>query len=127
MVYMAILTCVKRIKKIKDILKAKSWLVLGALASVIPALVMTVEMRVTISLQVLFFGVALVGPMIPKMCKTVSLGVKQCVQEKSLCSIIDKGFPWGLLGWIVFCVVGLACFGLLCGASDMGTSMLYKW
>lgn len=127
MVYLAVLTCVKRIKKVKDIFRAKGWLVLGALASVIPALVMTVELRVTISLQVLFFGVALAGPILPQIWKTISVGVAQCWREKSLRSVMEKGFPWGLFGWFIFCVVCLAYFGLLCAGSGMGTSMLYKW
>lgn len=127
MIYLAILTCVKRIKKVRDVFKAKTWLVLACLASIIPTLVMCVEIRVTISFQALFFGVALVGPILPATWNTVCDGVKQCWREKSLCSIMEKGFPWGLFGWLVFCLVCLAYFGAICAGSEMGTHMLYKW
>lgn len=127
MIYLAVLTCVKRINKVKDVFKAKTWVVLGCLASIIPTLVMCVEIRVTISFQALFFGVALAGPILPEIWKTVSDGVGQCWRDKSLRSLMEKGFPWGLFGWLVFSVVCLAYFGSICAGSDMGISMLYKW
>lgn len=127
MIYLAVLTCVKRIKKVCHVFKAKTWLVIGCLASIIPTLVMCVEIRVTISVQVLFFGVALAGPIIPEMWKTVSEGVKCCWKEKSLCGLSEKRFPWELFGWVVFCIICLAYFGSICAGSGIGTSMLYKW
>ncbi|MBP3509421.1 hypothetical protein [Oscillibacter sp.] len=127
MVYLAIVTAIKGLKRLRDLFCAKLWLVLGALASMIPVLVMTVEMRYTLSLQSMLFGVALAGPILPRLWGTVSGGIHQCRQEKSLRSLLDRKFPWEVMGWIVFCAVCLAYFGSICAASDMGTGMLYHW
>ena len=127
MIYLAVLTAGRHTKTLRDFCQARLWLILAALASVIPALVMCVEMRITVSFQCLFFGVALAGPIIPQICATVASSVKQCWKEKSFCSLMDRSFPWAIVGWIVFCLVCLAYYGSLCAASGMGTGMLFRW
>lgn len=127
MIYMAVMTVAKRMKKLRDLFQAKVWLALAALASIIPSLVMCVEPRVSISFQCLFFGVALAGPIIPLSCATVVSAVKQCWQDRSLRSLMDRSFPWAFIGWVIFCLVCLAYYGSLCAASGLGTDMLFRW
>ena len=127
MVYLAFLTTARRMKRVRDILCAKFWLVLGVLASIIPPLVMAIEPRYTISLQTMLFGVALAGPILPELWISVSDGIRNCRQEGCLRYLLDRRVPWALIGWAVFCAVCLAYFGSICAASDLGTAMLYHW
>lgn len=126
LVYLAVVTACKNIKKLKDIFCANFWLVLGVLASMIPVLVMTVEMRFTISLQGMLFGLALAGPLLPQMAASAYAFVHQCWQEKSLQRLRDCNFPWMLLGWIVFCLVCMAYFGAISAGSNTGINMIYS-
>lgn len=127
MIYLSAVTCITRLKKMSDIVSAKFWLVLGTLASIIPSLVMCIEIRVTISVQALFYGVALAGPILPQIGKNVVDIYRQCKQDKSLHSLSQHNFPWGIVGWLIFCLICLAYFGSICAGSGLGEKMLYRW
>lgn len=127
MIYLTILTALKRVSCLRDIFHAKTLLVLACFASVLPTVVMVVEMRFTLSLQAMLFGVALAGPIIPQIATFVSGGVRRMLQGEKSGTLLDAGIPWAFLGWIVFCAVCLAYFGAICASSDMGTNLLYHW
>ena len=127
MIYLSIVTCITRLKKINDIFSVKFWVVVGALASIIPSLVMCVEIRVTISVQALFYGIALAGPIIPHICQTSFTTLRNCIQEKNIRCLANYKFPWGIVGWFVFCLICLAYFGSICAGSGLGEEMLFKW
>lgn len=126
LVYLTIVTACKNIKKLGDIFCENFWLVLGVLASIIPILVMTVEMRFTISLQGMLFGVALLGPLLPQMAGSVWTFARRCWQEKSLRSLLEIQFPWALLGWVVFVLVCMGYFGAIAAGSNIGSNMIYS-
>lgn len=127
MIYLTILTAVKRLGCLRDIFHAKTMLVLACFASVLPSLVLTVEMRYTLSLQALLFGVALAGPIVPQIASYVSGGVQRMLRGEKSARLLDSGIPWAFLGWVVFCAVCLAYFGAICSASNMGTDLLFHW
>lgn len=127
MIYLTILTALKRLDSLREIFRAKTMLILACLASVLPSIVMTIEMRHTLSLQALLFGTALAGPIIPQIAAFVSGGIRRGLRGEKNGSVLDIRIPWGFLGWIVFCAVCLAYFGALCSASNMGTNLLYHW
>lgn len=127
MIYLAILSAIKNVAKIRDFFSAKLWLVLGALASIIPTMVMTVEIRVTLSFQALCFGMALAGPILPQLWTTILMGIRQCWSGKSLRTLREKRFPWEIIGWGAFCFICLGYFGAICAGSDLGVDMLYHW
>lgn len=127
MIYLTILTAVKRLGCLRDIFHAKTMLVLACFASVLPSLVLTVEMRYTLSLQALLFGVALAGPIVPQIIGSVSGGIQRMLRGEKSGQLLDREIPWAFLGWIVFCAVCLAYFGAICSASNMGTDLLFHW
>lgn len=126
MIYLSFLTGIRHIKGLRDFFCLKLWLVLAVFATVIPLFVLTVEPRYTLSLQALLFGVALAGPIVPRIIGSTAKTIRQLQEEKISC-LLDKPFPWALLGWVVFCAGCLAYFGAICAASNMGTSLLYHW
>lgn len=127
MIYLTILTAVKRLGRLRDIFHAKTMLVLACFASVLPSLVLTVEMRYTLSLQALLFGVALAGPIVPQIASYVSGGIRRMLRGEKNGQLLDREIPWAFLGWVVFCAVCLAYFGAICSASNMGTDLLFHW
>lgn len=126
MLYLALFTAVKGIKKVKDFFVGELWIILGFIASVIPSLVLTVEMRYALSLQALVFGVALLGPALPRFAKMIAVGFAECLKGKSLRPLSEKQFPWGFLLWGVFVVCCLAHIGTIYAQSSLGTNMLFK-
>ena len=120
--YLALLTMCKYMKTYRNLFCANTMLVLAVLASLIPCLVMSIEMRNGISFYGLVYGVALAGPILPDSILSVQESIKGIGK-----SVSDKGKPvsWPIIGWVFFCLFGLAYFGLLGAASELQTGILY--
>lgn len=124
LLYLTILTVLKRITQIKTWLHAESWLIIAVFASIIPVLVMTVEMRYVLSFQGVTFGCAILGPVLPGGLEKIRLGLKQCWREKSILRLENKEFPWPFAIGVVFVVCCITHMSALYAQSGLGVEML---
>ena len=127
LLYLAIITAVRSLRRLQDLFHAEFWLVAGAFASIIPVLVMTAEMRYAMSLQGMLYGIALMGPVLPCIFSTIRKGGAECVSTKSLSPLLNKTFPWELVFWAVFILLCLTHLGSLYAQSEGGASLLFSW
>lgn len=124
--YLALYTAVKKIKQMKQFFKAELWIVLGVLASVIPAMVLTVEMRYAMSLQGLIFGVAILGPALPWLFAGIVGGIREIHNKKSIAVFAEKQFPWGIVIGVVFVLCCVTHMAALYAQSGLGMGMLFS-
>lgn len=127
LVFVSLKTLVNGVRKVQDIFTDKLWLVLGPIASMIPVFVMTVEMRYTIGFQAMWAGTAILGPVFPEAVKKIANIVRQYKEEKSLRFLAESDFPWGVIGYVLFCLFCLGYFGSICAGSGIGSYMLFRW
>ena len=127
MFFMAIYSAVKRVKAVKNFFCAELWLVLGALASIIPPLVMCIEFRYALTLQGLIIGTAILGDQLILAGQSVTKFLRALVLHKGT-EIGKMNFPWAFALWLVFVLLCMAHIGSLYAQSDVGTDMLFsKW
>lgn len=127
LLYLTIYTFIPRLRRIKDVFCSNFWLVAGFLSSIIPCLVLTVEMRYALSLQAFIYGIAILGPVVPNIGSVIARNISDCFFSKRGCRIKEKNFPWGFVLWLVFILCCLAHMGTLYAQSDLGIEMLFKW
>lgn len=127
MFFMAIYSAVKRVKTVKNFFCAELWLILGALASIIPPLVMCIEFRYALTLQGLIIGTAILGDQLILAGQSAKKFFRTLVLRKGT-EIGKMDFPWAFALWLVFVLLCLAHIGGLYAQSDVGTDMLFsKW
>ena len=119
-------TAVKMVHTVKDFFSKELWLVFGALASIIPPVVMSIEPRYCISLQSVIFGTAILGWFLPNSFANMKRTVK-CLDKDHLAAIGTRSFPWAGLLWVIFIVLCLAHMGDLYAQSGLGTEILFQW
>lgn len=125
MFFMAIYSAIKRIKEVKDFFCAELWLVLGALASIIPPLVMCIEPRFTLAFQGLIIGTAILGDQLVLAGHSImKLGKAVVLRKKT--EIAQMDFPWAFVLCLVFVLICLSHIGSLYAQSDLGTDMLFS-
>ena len=128
MLYIAILTMVKHTPKVKNVFQGKSLLVIAALLTIAPSVVLTVEARYTISLQSLIFGVALMGPILGDVGRSVCTTMRKLAKGElklRLRDIPECVFPWELLVGIFFVWVCLTHYGDLMAHTYSGLDLLF--
>lgn len=121
--YIAVWNAVRRIRRWRDLLSPKTLVILAALCSLIPTMVMTLEMRVASGAQSVIFGTAL-------LCGSIPQGLESAAYRMSRgrIGLQQESPPAGVyLAWFVFVLLCMMHMGTLYAQSDMGTEMLFKW
>ena len=121
--YIAAWNAVRRIHRWRDLLSPKILIVLAALCSLIPTMVMTLEMRVAIGAQSIIFGTALLCGSIPQTLESVAYRLSRGRIGKQRESVSLSVY----LTWCIFILFCMMHMGTLYAQSDMGTEMLFKW
>lgn len=121
--YIAAWNAVRRIHRWRDLLSPKILIVLAALCSLIPIMVMTLEMRVAIGAQSIIFGTALLCGSIPQTLESVAYRLSRGRIGKQRESVSLSVY----LTWCIFILLCMMHMGALYAQSDMGTEMLFKW
>jgi len=121
--YIAAWNAVRRIRRLRDLISPKTLIILSALSSLIPSMVMTLEMRVASGAQSIVFGVALLCGSIPQALEGAAyrlsrgkIGQRQEATSASLYIV-----------WFIFVLFCMMHMGTLYAQSDIGTEMLFKW
>lgn len=120
--YIAGWNAVQRIRRWRDLISPKTLAVLAALTSLIPTMVMTLEMRVTMGAQSVIFGTAL-------MCGSIPCALESGAYRLSRGRLGREGThpPVSVyLVWFVFLLMCMMHMGTLYAQSDIGTEMLFK-
>ena len=121
--YIAGWNAVRGLRRWRDMVSPKALVVLAALCALIPTMVMTLEMRVTIGVQSIVFGTALLSGSIPQALESA---VHRLSRGRLL--QVQKQAPIGVyLVWFIFLLLCMMHMGTLYAQSDMGTEMLFKW
>lgn len=120
--YLAILAAVKRVKQWNDLLSDKTFVVIGALSALIPAMVMTLEPRTAVGGQSVIFGVALLGDSLGSGVSSVLC----TLSRGKLGQRAESVNPWVFILWFVFILLCMMHMGAIYAQSDMGTEMLFK-
>ena len=127
LLYLALVQMLKYTSKIKNVFQRKSLLVISALLTILPSVVMTVEPRNIISLQGLIFGTALMGPVLESgEKKIISISHKLANREINKTDISNCAFPWALLVGIFFVWVCFAHYGDLMAHTYSGIDLLFN-
>ena len=126
LLYIALMTMVKYTPKLRSVFQRKTLLVIAALLTIAPLVVLTVEARAAIAFQSLIFGVALMGPVLENGGKTVFMTTRKLVKgELRLRDISECAFPWELLIGIFFVWVCLTHYGDLMAHTYTGLELLF--
>lgn len=121
--YIAAWNAVRRIHRWRDLLSPKILIVLAALCSLIPTMVMTLEMRVAIGAQSIIFGTALLCGSIPQTLESAAYRLSRGRIGKQHESVSLSVY----LTWCIFILFCMMHMGTLYAQSDMGTEILFKW
>ena len=124
--YLALLHMLKYSSNIKNIFQRKTILVIAALLTILPSVVLTVEPRHAISLQGMIFGSALMGPVLESWRrKVIETPQKLTSGEIKLRNISECAFPWALLIGIFFVWVCFTHYGDLMAHTYSGIDLLF--
>lgn len=126
LVFAAVRTAVKSVKTVKDFFSQKLWIVLAALTSIIPSLVMAIEMRHMLSFQGIVWGTALLSGFLPDCIASVRL-LFHDVRHGGFHQLANRRFPWSVVIWIVFVLMCLAHIGSLYTHVSPEMSILFKF
>lgn len=121
--YIAVWNAVQRIHCWRDIISVKTLVVLSALCSLIPSMVMTLESRVAIGAQGVVLGTALLCSSIPQTLKSAAYRLTRSQLGQQQMSVSVSVY----LVWIIFVLFCMMHIGTLYAQSDIGTEMLFKW
>lgn len=126
LLYIALFQILRYTPTIRGIFQRKTLLVMAGLLTILPLVVLSVEVRCAISLQGLMFGAALMGPALTEGGRAVVGTVLQLVRGKTrLKDIPNCGFPWGVLLGICFVWVCLTHYGDLMAHTYTGLELLF--
>jgi len=126
LLYIALLGMVKHTPNIRSVFQRKTLLIIAALLTILPAVVLTVEARYAISLQGLIFGAALMGPVLEDGGRSVIRTVQKLMRGEMKWRDVSKcAFPWGVLIGIFFVWVCLTHYGDLMAHTYSGLELLF--
>lgn len=125
LLYLSILAMVKYTPDIKSVFQRKTLLVIAALLTILPNLVLAVEARVTISLQAMIFGAALMGPVLTDTVETLIVTAKGAARgEGKISDAFKRTSPWPLVIGIFFVWVCMTHYGDLMAHTYSGLELL---
>lgn len=126
LLYLAILAMVRHTPDMKSVFQRKALLVVAAVLAILPNLVMSVEARVTISLQAMIFGAALMGPVLTDTVETLIVTAKGAARGGGKISDgLKRTSPWPLVIGIFFVWVCMTHYGDLMAHTYSGLELLF--
>ncbi len=127
LLYIALLAMVKRAQNIRSVFQRKTLLVIAALLTILPPVVLHVERRYAIALQGMVFGAALMGPVLEDGRRAVIRTAQKLTRRESRLGDASKRvFPWEVLIGIFFVWICLTHYGDLMAHTYTGLELLFS-